>query len=94
MWRQRADLGAVELQLVVGDPPGLAVLQLLGRLLLHVVFLQPIRLDHLLEGRHAATRVTVSILGRGTPRVSGVVWSKSLISVVLLSIKTHKNPAG
>ena len=51
---QRADLGAVQLQLVVSDPPGFAVLQPLGRLLLHVVFLQPIRLDQLLKGRRAA----------------------------------------
>ena len=42
-------LGAVQLQLVVGDPPGLAVLQPLRRLLLHVVLLQPVRLDHVLE---------------------------------------------
>lgn len=48
-----ADLGPVELQLVVRDPPGLLGLQPLRRLLLHVVLPQLVRLDHLLEDGHA-----------------------------------------
>lgn len=44
-------LGLVELQFIVGDPPGLLGLQPLGGLLLHVVLLQPVRLDQLLEGQ-------------------------------------------
>lgn len=43
------DLGLVELQFVVGDPPGLLGLQPLCSLLLHVVLLQPVRLDQLLK---------------------------------------------
>jgi len=46
-----ADLGPVELQLVVCDPPGLLGLQPLCSLLLHVVLLQPVRLDELLEAQ-------------------------------------------
>lgn len=49
-----ADLGLVELQLVVSDPPGLLGLQPLRSLLLHVVFLQPVRLDQLLKAQLAA----------------------------------------
>lgn len=65
-WRCRrctapADLGPVQVQLIVGDPPGLAVLQPLGSFLLHVVLLQAVRLDHLLEGRHASSKRTVSV---------------------------------
>lgn len=48
------DLGAVQLQLVVSDPPGFAVLQSLRCVLLHLVLLQSIWLDHLLKGRDAA----------------------------------------
>lgn len=59
--QQHADLGAVQLQLIVCDPPGLAVLQPLRSLLLHVVFLQPIRLDQLLKGRHAAQETSCLI---------------------------------
>lgn len=49
-----ADLGLVELQLVVGDPPGLLGLQPLGGLLLHVVLPQPVRLHQLPEAQLAA----------------------------------------
>ena len=54
----RADLSLVELQLVVRDPPGLLGLQPLGGLLLHVVLLQPVRLDQLLETQLTAEQFT------------------------------------
>lgn len=44
-----ADLGLVELQLVIGDPPGFLGLQPLCCLLLHVILLQPERLNQLLK---------------------------------------------
>lgn len=48
-----ADLGLVELQLVVSDLPGLLSLQPLRSLLLHVVLPQPVRLDQLLKAQLA-----------------------------------------
>ena len=47
-------LGPVQLQLVVSDPPRLLSLQPLGSLLLHVVLLQPVGLDQLLEAQLTA----------------------------------------
>lgn len=52
--RVEGDLGLVELQFVVGDPPGLLGLQSLCSLLLHVILLQPVRLDQLLKSQLAA----------------------------------------
>lgn len=51
-----ADLGLVEHQFVVGDPPRFLGLQPLCSLLLHVILLQPVRLDQLLK-----TELTVKI---------------------------------
>lgn len=52
--RRGLDLSAVQLQLVVSDPPGFAVLQSLRCVLLHLVLFQSIWLDHLLKSRDAA----------------------------------------
>lgn len=56
---RRENLGFVELQLVVGDPPGLLGLQPLCSLLLHVVLLQPVRLDQLLKAQLTVTAKTL-----------------------------------
>lgn len=48
------DLCPVELQFVVSDPPGLQGLLPLCSFLLHVVFLQPVRLNQLLKAQLTA----------------------------------------
>lgn len=56
-----ADLGSVQVQLVVSDPPGLAVLQPLSSFLLHVVLFQAVWLDQLLKGGHANSNNTIKV---------------------------------
>ena len=57
MW---SDLGPVQLQLIVADPPGLQSLKVLGFSLLHVVLLQPVGLNQLLEAQFTGTQHQVT----------------------------------
>lgn len=56
-----ADLGLVEFQFVVGDPPGFLSLQLLRSLLLHVILLQSVWLDQLFKAQFTAVQHRVTL---------------------------------